>query len=67
MPITITRNNELFSAKVTPPYDEWESPEPMDADTLVKELLSRGYHQTDIGDALCLIDPKLIGLNNFRE
>ena len=33
----------------------------MDLDELIKKLLALGCHQTDIGDALYEIDPKLIG------
>lgn len=35
----------------------WSTPEPMNADRLVQELLKRGAHQTDIGDAFQEADP----------
>jgi hypothetical protein len=66
MAIVITKVGGLFAAKLTPPHGRggpWETKEPMDVDELVQELLSRGCHQTDIGDVLYEIDPELIGEN----
>ena len=65
MAIEIKRVGELFVAQVTPPHGKgkrWETIAPMQLDELVRELLSLGCHQQDIGDALYAIDPKLIGL-----
>ena len=66
MAIEIWKVGNLYAAKVTPPHGRgvnWETKEPMDLDELIKKLLSRGCHQTDIGDKLFEIDPKLIGIN----
>lgn len=64
MSIIIKRVNDKFIADVTPPHidgNPWKSEKPMDLDELIKKLLALGCHQTDIGDALYEIDPKLIG------
>lgn len=66
MAMEITKIGSLYTAKITPPNGKgihWETKEPMDLDELVTKLLSLGCHQTDIGDVLYEIDPKLIGLN----
>ncbi len=36
---------------------EWSTPEPMGIDQVIEELLKRGAHQTDIGDAFYAADP----------
>jgi hypothetical protein len=36
---------------------EWATPAPMNADQLYRELLARGFHQIDIGDAFYEADP----------
>jgi hypothetical protein len=36
---------------------EWSTPGPMGRDELIEELLKRGEHQTDIGDAFYQADP----------
>jgi len=36
---------------------EWATPVPMSCDELIRELLARGFHQTDIGDAFYAADP----------
>ena len=64
MAIAIERVGSKFIARATPPHTDgasWESKGPMDLDELVKKLLALGCHQTDIGDVLFEIDPKLIG------
>lgn len=40
----------------------WQTDETLPMDGLIALLSSRGWHQTDIGDALYEVDPKLIGL-----
>lgn len=65
MAMEIKKVGNLFVAKTTPPHGKgvhWETKEPMDLDELIEKLLSRGCHQTDIGDVLYEIDPKLIGI-----
>jgi hypothetical protein len=60
MSITIAKVGDRYTGEVTPPHGggvPWRSPEPLDAEVLVRELLSRGCHQTDIGDALYAADP----------
>lgn len=49
----------LYSAEVfnLPPNlswvkPEWTTPSPVTADELIRELVARGFHQIDIGDAL---------------
>lgn len=59
--ITVKREGALYAAKVTPPHGGdavWESGAAEPVDDLVAELLSRGCHQTDIGDALYAADPE---------
>jgi hypothetical protein len=36
---------------------EWSTSEPMNTDKLIEELLKRGIHQIDIGDAFYAADP----------
>jgi hypothetical protein len=60
MPITIEKVDGGYVARVTPPHGDgvpWESEHPQSAEALASELLSRGCHQTDIGDALYAADP----------
>lgn len=55
MAIKITRVEDKYMADVTPPHAggiSWRTTEPMGANELIQELLNRGCHQTDIGDAL---------------
>jgi hypothetical protein len=52
----------LYSAELKLPdmpdvNAEWSTPQPMSANQLVEELLNRGAHQRDIGDAFYLADP----------
>jgi hypothetical protein len=66
MTIKIAKKGNGYVAKVTPPHggnNSWEVTEPQEVDTLVQKLLDIGCHQTDIGDALYEIDPKLIGIS----
>lgn len=54
MAIKITRVEEKYLAEVTPPHGggvAWSTTEPLGASELIRELTSRGCHQTDIGDA----------------
>jgi hypothetical protein len=63
MSIKITRVAKgLYSAELTLPdmpavKTEWSTPEPMGAHQLIEELLKRGAHQTDIGDAFYAANP----------
>ncbi|MFY9852786.1 MAG: hypothetical protein WAK26_02785 [Terracidiphilus sp.] len=67
MAIKINKVTELlYSAELTLPdmpavNDEWSTPKPMGADQLIEELLKRGAHQTDIGDAFYSADPHWLG------
>lgn len=59
MPVKIIRVGQSYRAEVTPPHgggDLWSSPA-LSADELIKELLARGCHETDIGDAFYEADP----------
>jgi hypothetical protein len=52
----------LHSAELTLPdmpavNAEWSTPQPMSSNRLIDELLKRGAHQTDIGDAFYAADP----------
>lgn len=37
--------------------EDWSTSEPMSEDQLVQELIKRGAHQIDIGDAFYTADP----------
>jgi hypothetical protein len=55
MAITIRRVGDRYLAEVTPPHaggTAWTTPAPLEAQELIRDLLGRGCHQTDIGDAL---------------
>ena len=61
MTILVKRAGTLYTAETTPPHGgkvAWSSPEPMSRQALVQLLLSRGCHQTDIGDAFYEADPE---------
>jgi hypothetical protein len=52
----------LYSAELTLPdmpgvAESWATTEPMSLDQIAEELLRRGAHQTDIGDAFYAADP----------
>lgn len=36
---------------------EWTTTAPLSTDDLIRELLAKGFHQTDIGDAFYEADP----------
>jgi hypothetical protein len=58
--IVIARVGDRYEATVSPPHGrgtEWTSPESLTADELVADLLERGCHQTNIGDAFYDADP----------
>lgn len=42
----------------------WRTEQPMSDAAIIKELLSRGYHQTDIGDAFEAADPGWVSLKS---
>ena len=52
-------SNGLYTATCTPPgvVSEWSTITPLTSDRLIEELLHRGAHQTDIGDAFYAADP----------
>ena len=60
MTISVTKiADDLYMAVATPPdvEEEWSTPEPFRGRQLTRELLERGAHQTDIGDAMYRQDP----------
>jgi hypothetical protein len=64
VPIVIERVEGGYIARLTPPHGKgqpWASEHPLSAHALVSELLSRGCHQTDIGDAFYAADPNWLG------
>ena len=59
MAIEITRDGGRYLAEVTPPHGggiAWTTTAPIGAEELIRELASRGCHQTDIGDAFYAAD-----------
>lgn len=59
--IQIRRAGGRYEAAVRPPHggeQPWDTPHPPTLDELIAELLGRGCHQTDIGDALFEADPE---------
>ena len=64
MALKIVRvSDDLYSVCATPPEvrEEWASTEPIRGRQLTRELLDRGAHQTDVGDAMYEADPDWIG------
>jgi hypothetical protein len=55
-----------YVAHATPPHvkAEWRSDRPMAVKDLIAELLGRGAHQTDIGDAFYFADPNWVENSN---
>jgi hypothetical protein len=55
-----------YVVHATPPHvkAEWRSERPMAAKDLIVELLGRGAHQTDIGDAFYSADPNWLVSSN---
>ena len=65
MTINIQKINDRYIAEVTPPHGKnshWKSAKPMPADSLIKELLNLGCHQTDIGDAFHMAEGKSVNI-----
>ena len=61
MPIAIQRTDDGYEAQASPPHcigGPWRTAAPLPRDALVKELISRGCHQQDIGDAFHEADPQ---------
>ena len=55
MPITVTKISEaLYIVTATPPHiqEAWSTPEPLRMHRLCEELINRGMHQVDVGDAI---------------
>lgn len=64
MTIVIKKKCGLYIAEASSVIFEgrdWKTEEPMDIDSIIEKLLSLGYHQADIGDALYNVDPDLVG------
>jgi len=64
MAIVIKKKGELYLAEASSVIFEgrdWKTKEPMGVDSIIEKLLSLGYHQSDIGDALYNVDPDLVG------
>lgn len=52
MPINLRQEGRLWTAEVTPPHGDWQSPRPMAVGDLTKALTSIGCRQEDIDIAL---------------
>jgi hypothetical protein len=55
MPITVTKISEAFyTASAVPPHvdEPWSALEPLRMHPLCEELIARGAHQVDVGDAI---------------
>jgi len=60
MTIKIERVGDNYTAIVTPPHankTNWVSNNPLPCGELIKNLISIGCHQTDIGDAFYEANP----------
>jgi hypothetical protein len=59
MSISITKvKDRLYTVRYLPRHSEpWSTPEPMPRHQIIEELLRRGAHQQDIGDAFYEADP----------
>jgi len=61
MAINITWSKKGYEATVSPPHcteHHWQSSKPIDAARLIAQLIKLGCHQTDIGDAMYVANPK---------
>ena len=61
MSITVTKVSEAFyRVSATPPHvnEPWSAPEPLRMHELCRELIARGVHQIDAGDAVNDADRK---------
>ena len=64
MTIEIKKVGDLYTAVATSSIykdRDWKTEKPMEIDQIIKKLLSIGYHQMDIYDALYYCDPVLVG------
>jgi len=55
MAIRVTKISEaLYTATATPPHvgEPWSTGEPLRMHQLCEQLLARGVHQVDVGDAI---------------
>jgi hypothetical protein len=60
MPLKIVKvSDDLYSVSATPPDvgEEWTPSGPVRGRHLTRELIERGMHQTDVGDAMYEADP----------
>jgi len=57
--IKIEKVRDGYLAHMTSPHvqEEWKNPTPLSRSELVKELIFRGVHTTDISDAFYEADP----------
>ena len=57
--IKIEKVRDGYVAHATSPHvqEEWKNPTPLSRSELVKELMTRGVHTTDIADAFHEADP----------
>lgn len=55
-------SDDLYSVYATPPEvgEDWSPIGPIRGRQLTRELLNRGAHQTDVGDAMYEADPDWI-------
>ena len=55
-------SDDLYTVSATPPdvVGEWTPSEPVRGRKLTRELIERGVHQTDVGDAMYQADPEWI-------
>jgi hypothetical protein len=66
MPIEVRKvADDLYLAKLTLPdvpnvKDAWSTTEPIHGRQLTNELIRRGCHSTDVGDAMNEVDPDWI-------
>ena len=64
MPIILKKQAEgLYTASATSPHvkEPWSTTGSLGTDQIIRELLKRGAHQTDIGDAFYDQDPDWVG------
>ena len=67
MPLKISRSTthpplfEAFEFERFGSVEIWKTDAPIPLGELIALLENRGWHQTDIGDALYEVDPSLIG------
>ena len=61
--ITVRKiSDDTYEVSATPPHvqEAWSSTKPIHGHQLVRELIERGAHQQDIGDAIYEQDPRWV-------